>query len=113
MVEFNLARPGRRNLHNLSIGVRALILIQDNPATIFTIANTGAMLTVHAATDDVFHLDTPGISTMHSVQFRRCNVPSNRDHLNIRKLSLFCPFDSTWKARGLSARGGAPPLLRI
>ena len=45
-VEFNLARPGRRNLHNLSIGVRALILIQDNPATIFTIANTGAMLNV-------------------------------------------------------------------
>jgi hypothetical protein len=45
-VEFNLARPGRRNLHNLSIGVRALILIQDNPATIFTIANTGAMLRV-------------------------------------------------------------------
>src|SRR5262249_1480261 len=40
------ARPGRRNLHNLSIGVRALILIQDNPATIFTIANTGAMLSV-------------------------------------------------------------------
>jgi len=25
LVEFNLARPGRRNSHNLSIGVRALI----------------------------------------------------------------------------------------
>jgi hypothetical protein len=37
--------PGGENLHKLSIGVRALILIQDNPATIFTIANTGAMLT--------------------------------------------------------------------
>jgi hypothetical protein len=33
-------------LHNLSIGVRALILIQDNPATIFSIANTGAMLSI-------------------------------------------------------------------
>jgi len=29
-----------------AIRVRALILIQDNPATIFTIANTGAMLRV-------------------------------------------------------------------
>jgi hypothetical protein len=45
-LKFNLARPGRRNLHNLSIGVRALILIQDNPATIFSIANTGAMLSI-------------------------------------------------------------------
>jgi hypothetical protein len=34
----NSTWPGRRNLYNLSIGVRALILIQDNPATIFTIA---------------------------------------------------------------------------
>src|SRR5262249_62174453 len=39
-------RPGRGNLHTLSIGVRALILIQAKPATIFTIANTGAMLSV-------------------------------------------------------------------
>jgi len=31
-VEFNLARPERRNLHN--------------PATIFSIANTGAMLRI-------------------------------------------------------------------
>jgi hypothetical protein len=29
-----------------SIGVRPLILIQDNPATILTIANTGATLSV-------------------------------------------------------------------
>jgi hypothetical protein len=36
----------RRNLYNLSIGVRPLILIQDNPAIILTIANTGAMLSV-------------------------------------------------------------------
>ena len=45
-VEFNLARPGRRNLHNLPSGVRALLLIQDKPATIFTIAKTGAMLLI-------------------------------------------------------------------
>ena len=38
--------PGRRNLHNLSIGVWALILIQDKPATIFPIANPGAMLRI-------------------------------------------------------------------
>jgi hypothetical protein len=38
--------PGGENSHNLSIGVRALILIQDKPATIYTIANTGAMLSV-------------------------------------------------------------------
>lgn len=41
--EFNLARPGRRNLHSLSSGVGPFPL-QDNAATIFTIANTGAML---------------------------------------------------------------------
>src|SRR2546426_6926538 len=40
---FNLARPGRRNLHNLSSGVGPFPF-QDSAATIFTIANTGAML---------------------------------------------------------------------
>src|SRR5438132_14413451 len=42
-VEFNLARPGRRN-YPISPAGSGLFLFQDNAATIFTIANTGAML---------------------------------------------------------------------
>jgi len=38
-----LARPGQRNLLNLSSGVRPYPF-QDNAATIYTIANAGAML---------------------------------------------------------------------
>jgi len=45
-VEFNVARPGRRHLHNLSSGVRHLPFCKDNTATIYVIANTGAMLDI-------------------------------------------------------------------
>lgn len=47
--EFNSARPGRRPLHSLSIGVRPLSF-QNNAATIYTIASTGAMLLYRART---------------------------------------------------------------
>jgi hypothetical protein len=40
-----VARPGWRNLLNLAIGV-SRSPFQDNAATIYTIANTGAMLSV-------------------------------------------------------------------
>jgi len=40
-----VARPGWRNLLNLPIGV-GRSPFQDNAATIYTIANTGAMLSV-------------------------------------------------------------------
>jgi hypothetical protein len=45
-VEFNVARPGLRNLHNLSSGVGPLSFFKDNTATIYVIANTGAMLDI-------------------------------------------------------------------
>ena len=43
-VEFNMARPGRRNLINLPIGVGPFSISRTTPATIYTIASTGAML---------------------------------------------------------------------
>src|ERR1700732_3434310 len=43
-VEFNVARPGRRNLRSLPQRGRAAILFRTTPATIHTIAKTGAML---------------------------------------------------------------------
>jgi len=45
-----MARPGRRNLHNLSIGVGPLSFFRTSTATIYTIATTGAMLTSRAGT---------------------------------------------------------------
>jgi hypothetical protein len=42
-VEFNAARPGRAKTLNLSSGVGPCPF-QDNTATIYTIANAGAML---------------------------------------------------------------------
>jgi hypothetical protein len=45
-IEFNVARPGRRHLHNLSSGVGPLSFFKDNTATIYVIANTGAMLDI-------------------------------------------------------------------
>ena len=44
-VEFNLARPGRRNFPSLPSGVGPF-LFQGMPATIYPIANTGAMLDI-------------------------------------------------------------------
>jgi hypothetical protein len=43
-VEFNLARPDRRTLIKLPIGVRPFSFFRTTPATIYTIASTGAML---------------------------------------------------------------------
>src|SRR5262249_59426587 len=45
-VEFNGARPGRRNLHSLPSGVGPFPFSRTRPATIYTIANTGAMLDI-------------------------------------------------------------------
>jgi hypothetical protein len=41
-----MARPGRRKLLNLLIGVGPFSFFRTAPATIHTIANTGAMLMV-------------------------------------------------------------------
>src|SRR5215472_4570286 len=44
LVEFNLARPGRRNSHNLSIGVGLLSLSRTIPPPSLQSPRTGAML---------------------------------------------------------------------
>jgi hypothetical protein len=41
-----MARPGLRHLHNLSSGVGPLSFFKDNAATIYVIADTGAMLDI-------------------------------------------------------------------
>jgi hypothetical protein len=41
-----MAQLGLRHLHNLSSGVRPLSFFKDNTATIYVIANTGAMLDI-------------------------------------------------------------------
>src|SRR5215469_11399303 len=45
-VKFNLARPGRRKLLNLPSGVEPFSFYRTTPATIYTIAITGAMLLI-------------------------------------------------------------------
>jgi hypothetical protein len=41
-----LARPGWRKLHNLASGVGPFSFFRTTPATIYTIARTGAMLSI-------------------------------------------------------------------